>query len=111
ERKIRQIVTNLLSNAVKFTDAGELTVEVRQLAKSVQVLVTDTGIGIPPEHHERIFEAFWQVESASTRRFGGTGLGLGVARKLAHLLEGKLTVQSEPGRGSTFTLTLPLGTP
>ncbi|HSJ08627.1 MAG TPA: ATP-binding protein [Longimicrobiales bacterium] len=111
ERKIRQIVTNLLSNAVKFTDVGELTAEVRQLPKSVQVLVSDTGIGIPAEHHERIFEAFWQVESASTRRFGGTGLGLGVARKLALLLEGQLTVESEPGRGSTFTLTLPLGTP
>jgi signal transduction histidine kinase len=111
ERKIRQIVTNLLSNAVKFTEQGSIRVSAAVEGPNLCIRVADTGIGIPPEHIERIFDPFWQVEQASTRRFGGTGLGLGVARKLARLLEGTLEVESEVGAGSTFTLTLPRRTP
>jgi len=111
ERKIRQIVTNLLSNAVKFTEQGGFDVDVRVGAGVIEVIVSDTGVGIPMEHQEKIFEPFWQVDATATRRFGGTGLGLGVARKLAHLLEGDLVVQSEPAHGSRFVLTLPQHTP
>ena len=73
----------------------------------VQFLVHDTGIGIAPEHLERVFDSFWQVDQSSTRRVGGTGLGLSVARRLARLLGGEVTVTSSPGIGTTFTLTLP----
>ena len=108
ERKIRQILTNLLSNAVKFTEHGFVGVQLKRTDTEIHIVVEDTGIGIPQEHLERIFDPFWQVEPASTRRFGGTGLGLGVARKLARLLNGRLDVKSEEGKGSTFTLVLPL---
>ncbi|CAN5893718.1 hypothetical protein BH23GEM9_BH23GEM9_35090 [soil metagenome] len=111
ERKIRQILTNLLSNAVKFTESGWIEAGIEVTDNSMMIRITDTGIGIPPEHLERIFDAFWQVEQTATRRFGGTGLGLGVARKLAKLLEGRLEVDSEVGAGSTFTLALPRHTP
>ncbi|HSJ32906.1 MAG TPA: ATP-binding protein [Longimicrobiales bacterium] len=111
ERKIRQILTNLLSNAVKFTESGSVHVSVRATDGEMQIDVRDTGIGISPENIDRIFEPFWQVEQSATRRFGGTGLGLGVARKLAKLLEGRLEVQSEVGVGSVFTLVLPAHTP
>lgn len=107
ERKIRQILTNLLSNAVKFTAEGSIAVAARADSREVRLTVEDTGIGIPEQHLERIFEPFWQVEQSATRRFGGTGLGLGVARKLARLLEGRLEVRSEVGKGSCFTLVLP----
>jgi signal transduction histidine kinase len=108
EHKIRQVVTNLLSNAVKFTDDGSVRIRVERAGDIARVQVCDTGVGIAAEHLERIFEPFWQVEHPSTRRFGGTGLGLGVARKIVHLLEGQLHVQSAVGEGSVFTLELPL---
>jgi signal transduction histidine kinase/uncharacterized protein YigA (DUF484 family) len=111
EHKIRQIATNLLSNAVKFTEQGTIRITAESLESEIRIAFHDTGIGIPAEHLDRIFEPFWQVEHATTRRFGGTGLGLGVARKLARLLEGRLEVVSEPGQGSTFTLSLPRHTP
>ncbi|MEX1183624.1 MAG: GAF domain-containing sensor histidine kinase [Gemmatimonadota bacterium] len=111
ERKVRQILTNLLSNAVKFTEEGTITVAVSSSDDEITVRVSDTGIGIPAEHLERIFEPFWQVEQSATRRFGGTGLGLGVARKLSRLLEGRLVVESRVGQGSTFALVLPRRTP
>jgi signal transduction histidine kinase len=111
ERKIRQILTNLLSNAVKFTAEGGIHVVATQDAAHIRVEVRDTGIGIPPEHLQQIFDPFWQVEQPATRRFGGTGLGLGVARKLAALLEGTVEVHSEVGKGSIFTLVLPRRTP
>jgi signal transduction histidine kinase len=111
ERKVRQILTNLLSNAVKFTEQGSITVAARLEDDMVLIEVRDTGIGISPEHLDRIFDPFWQVESSATRRFGGTGLGLGVARKLARLLEGRLDVRSTVGAGSVFTLALPTRTP
>ncbi|MBI4408258.1 MAG: GAF domain-containing protein [Gemmatimonadetes bacterium] len=107
-RKLRQILINLLSNAVKFTSTGGVRLGVRQQGEEVLFQVSDTGIGIPPEHLEKIFEPFWQVEQTPTRRVGGTGLGLSVARRLARLMRGDVSVKSEPGKGSTFTVRVPL---
>ena len=106
--KLRQILVNLLSNAVKFTERGEVALTVALREGRVECEVRDTGIGIERAHLERIFEPFWQVDRAATRRAGGTGLGLGVSRRLARLLGGDITVESEPTRGSTFRVTLPL---
>jgi signal transduction histidine kinase len=111
EGKIRQIVTNLLSNAVKFTEQGEVRVSASATESEIRVDVVDTGIGIAAADLEHIFDPFWQVDRANTRRFGGTGLGLGVARKLARLLEGRLEVDTVEGAGSTFSLVLPRRTP
>jgi PAS domain S-box-containing protein len=105
--KLRQIVLNLLTNAVKFTDLGhvELRADVRD--NELMIEVSDTGIGIAPADIERIFEPFWQVEQPLRRHHGGTGLGLSVATQLARLLGGRIDVESEIGKGSTFTLRVP----
>ncbi|HEX5724246.1 MAG TPA: GAF domain-containing sensor histidine kinase [Longimicrobiaceae bacterium] len=107
EGKVRQIVMNLLSNAVRFTDAGEVSVELELDGGAAVLRVRDTGIGIAPEHAERIFEPFSQVTQTLTRHRGGTGLGLAVTRQLAHLLGGDVQLASAPGQGSTFTVRLP----
>jgi signal transduction histidine kinase len=106
--KVRQMIVNLLSNAVKFTDSGRIILSGDQKGDQLIISVEDTGIGISPEHFERIFEPFWQVEQKATRRAGGTGLGLTVTRRLALLLGGDVTVKSEPGTGTTFTICLPV---
>ena len=106
--KVRQMIVNLLSNAVKFTDNGRIILSGDQKGDQLVISVEDTGIGISPEHFERIFEPFWQVEQKATRRAGGTGLGLTVTRRLALLLGGDVTVKSEPGVGTTFTICLPV---
>jgi CheY-like chemotaxis protein len=106
-QRLEQILKNLLSNALKFTDSGEVSLRVSSDGKVVSFAARDTGVGIPDEERERIFEAFCQGDGASTRRHGGTGLGLSISRDLAYLLGGTLDVESEPGRGSIFTLTLP----
>jgi signal transduction histidine kinase len=106
--KVMQIVVNLLGNAVKFTDRGGVTLRAESKNGAAIVDVIDTGVGIAPEHIEQVFEPFWQVEQAITRRTGGTGLGLSVSRRLALMLGGDVTVSSTVGEGSRFTLILPL---
>ncbi|HEV2147017.1 MAG TPA: ATP-binding protein [Longimicrobiaceae bacterium] len=111
-RKVRQILLNLLSNAIKFTERGEVALKLEPApGGGVVFQVRDTGGGIAPRHLETIFEAFEQVDPSLTRREQGTGLGLGVSRKLALLLGGELSVESELGVGSTFTLRLPKSAP
>ncbi len=109
--RVRQVLVNLLTNAIKFTHAGEVTVRVQaslveQISNNniyeIQFAVQDTGIGIAPENIEYLFESFSQVDSSITRNYGGTGLGLAISQQLAELMEGKIWVESELGRGSTF---------
>ena len=107
-RKIRQILINLVGNAIKFTAEGEVRLELLEVGAQVIFRVADTGPGIPAEHLERIFDPFWQVEGGATRTAGGTGLGLTVARRLARLLGGDLTAESQAGKGSIFHLALPV---
>ncbi len=109
--RIRQILYNLISNAAKFTEEGEVTISCGYEAGELEISVKDTGIGITPEQQESIFEAFVQADSSTTRKFGGTGLGLSISLNLAQLMGGGLTLQSEPNRGSVFTLKLPLQPP
>jgi CheY-like chemotaxis protein/signal transduction histidine kinase/CHASE3 domain sensor protein len=107
--RLLQILKNLLSNALKFTERGSVTLRVREASgQKLCFDVKDTGIGIPPEQHGVIFEAFRQADGTTNRRYGGTGLGLSISRDLALLLGGELTLESAAGQGSTFTLTLPV---
>jgi CheY-like chemotaxis protein/CHASE3 domain sensor protein len=109
--RLGQILRNLLGNALKFTSEGQITVRVGPHPAGLVIAVSDTGIGIDPHQHAVIFDAFRQADGSTHRKYGGTGLGLSISRDLARLLGGDLTVASVPGRGSTFTLTLPLVTP
>jgi signal transduction histidine kinase len=106
--KLRQILINLLGNAMKFTDAGRVALEITAGDDRVLFRIRDTGPGIPPSDLDRIFDPFTQVDQSLTRTKGGTGLGLPVSLRLAHLLGGDLTVESVAERGTTFTLWLPL---
>jgi signal transduction histidine kinase len=106
--KLKQILLNLLSNAAKFTDEGVIRISVWRAGATLVLAVSDTGIGMPAEALNYIFDEFRQVDMSSTRRHGGTGLGLTIVRRLARLLGGDVTVESELGKGSMFTITLPL---
>ncbi len=108
EQRLQQVLKNLLSNAIKFTDEGGVTLRVAGGPAGIAFSVGDTGIGVPEDKLRLIFEAFQQADGTTSRRYGGTGLGLSISREIARLLGGEITVQSQPGEGSTFTLTLPL---
>ena len=107
-QRLEQILKNLVSNAVKFTHAGEVVVEVTRVEAGLSFAVRDTGIGIAPGQESIIFEAFRQADGTTNRKYGGTGLGLSISRELGRLLGGSISVRSVPGKGSTFTLVLPL---
>ncbi len=106
--KCRHILQNLIGNAVKFTEKGTVEIKSKQSANKLSITITDTGIGIAENHLVHIFDEFRQADGSTSRRFGGTGLGLAIAKKYANLLGGTVTVKSELGKGSSFTLTLPL---
>ena len=111
--RLRQVLINLIGNAIKFTEHGQIEIEVRVVAQAgaaVELLfaVRDSGCGIPPDKLESIFEAFTQADSSTTRRFGGTGLGLTISRHLVGLMQGRIEVHSQPLQGSTFSVVLPL---
>ena len=114
-QRIFQIIRNLFSNALKFTNGGTIRILFARATSStgedgmLSIAVSDTGIGIPADKHDIIFDAFRQVDGSTSRRFGGTGLGLSISRSLATLLSGEIRLQSAPGQGSTFTLILPCG--
>jgi signal transduction histidine kinase/CheY-like chemotaxis protein/HAMP domain-containing protein len=110
--RLRQILLNLLSNACKFTTQGEVKLRVRKVADGrnwVEFAVADTGIGMTAEQQAKLFEEFTQADSSTARRYGGTGLGLAITRKLARMMGGDVTVASEPGKGSVFSVRLPAG--
>jgi PAS domain S-box-containing protein len=107
-QKVKQIVLNLLSNALKFTHHGWVKISARADArKNVIISVADSGIGIDPKDHEKVFEDFRQIDNSPTRPYGGTGLGLSICRRLSHMLEGSIALDSALGEGSTFTLKIP----
>jgi signal transduction histidine kinase len=106
--RLKQILMNLLSNAIRFTEVGTVTLRARRNGGRIAIAVEDTGVGIPADALELIFEEFRQVDSSPTRKHGGTGLGLAISRHFARLLGGDITVTSVVGEGSTFTVTLPI---
>ncbi|GAB4315168.1 MAG: hypothetical protein Kow00127_06430 [Bacteroidales bacterium] len=110
--RFKQVMRNLLSNAVKFTEKGKITIgftpEIRNGQKVLRFYVCDTGIGIPEEQQEKIFESFVQIRPSKSKLYGGTGLGLAITKKIIHLLDGDIWVESKPGKGSTFHFTLPI---
>jgi adenylate cyclase len=111
--RLRQILLNLLSNACKFTKEGEVTLRAHRVADGrdwTELAVADTGIGMTAEQQAKLFEEFSQADRTTAQRFGGTGLGLAITRKLARMMGGDVTVTSEPGKGSVFTVRLPCGT-
>src|SRR5262249_22691101 len=105
ERRITQVLLNLVGNAIKFTDAGSVTISATAENGSFELAVSDTGPGIAREDQARIFEEFQQLDNSSTRRKGGTGLGLSISKKIVAMHGGIITVESEPGKGSTFHVT------
>src|ERR1700743_3489095 len=108
-QRLEQVLKNLLSNAFKFTEYGSVKLKLaRDKEDTVSFAVTDSGIGIAPEQQQAIFEAFRQADGTISRKYGGTGLGLSISKELARLLGGALSLESQPGKGSTFTVSLPL---
>jgi adenylate cyclase len=108
--RLKQILLNLLSNACKFTKQGEVALRVKRVVDGrnwIEIAVADTGIGMTPEQQAKLFEEFTQADSSTARQYGGTGLGLAITRKLARMMGGDVTVASEPGKGSVFTVRLP----
>src|SRR5262245_49318847 len=112
--RLQQILLNLLSNACKFTKEGEVKLAARRMVDGrdwFELAVADSGIGMTPEQQAKLFEEFSQADATTAQKFGGTGLGLAITRKLARMMGGDITVASEPGKGSVFTVRLPGGAP
>jgi signal transduction histidine kinase len=107
--RLRQILLNLLSNACKFTKEGEVKLKARRVTAGIELTVVDSGIGMTAEQQAKLFGEFSQADATTAQRFGGTGLGLAITRKLARMMGGDVTVTSEPGKGSVFTVRLPAG--
>jgi signal transduction histidine kinase len=105
--KLKQVLVNFVSNALKFTEEGIIEIGMKTIGDTVKFQIKDTGIGIPEEYHERIFERFRQVDDSSTRRYGGNGLGLAISKSLIEMLGGTIGMESEPGKGSVFYFILP----
>jgi CheY-like chemotaxis protein len=114
DQRLSQVITNLMSNAIKFTpEGGRIRLDASLLAAEagrykVRISVSDTGIGISPEQQALLFSPFQQAESTTTRKYGGTGLGLAISKRIVEIMSGEITLESEPGKGSTFTVTVPL---
>jgi signal transduction histidine kinase len=110
--KLRQVLFNLLSNAAKFTESGDIVLQARRDTAATPPLliitVSDSGIGMTPEQMEKLFQPFSQGDNSTTRQYGGTGLGLAISRRFCQMMGGDITAASEPGRGSTFTVWLPI---
>jgi signal transduction histidine kinase len=106
--KLKQILLNLLSNAAKFTEQGEIRVSASRENGTLKLAVSDTGIGMKQKSLEHIFEEFQQAEKTTASKYGGTGLGLAIVKKFINLMGGEIVVESEEGRGSKFTITLPM---
>lgn len=107
--RIEQVLTNLIDNAINYSDrGGQITVSIVSKGKYIQLTVSDTGIGIPAEDLERIFERFYRVDKARSRNSGGTGLGLSIVKNLVHNMGGTISVKSQVGKGSRFIVTLPV---
>jgi signal transduction histidine kinase len=108
-KRLGQVFDNLIGNAIKFSpNGGIITVRLQRLADRVQIQVSDTGIGIPQEKLDKIWNRFYQVDSTSTRRFAGTGLGLAIVKRIVEAHRGTITVESALGQGSTFLFALPI---
>jgi signal transduction histidine kinase len=109
QMRLRQALLNLMSNANKFTERGTIAVEARygQNPEWISISVVDTGIGMTAEQISKLFKEFSQADASTTRKYGGTGLGLVISKRFCQMMGGDITVESEPGRGSTFTIGLP----
>ena len=111
QMRLRQALLNLLSNANKFTEHGTISVDAQQGQEHgrdwVTIAVADTGIGMTPEQMGKLFQEFSQADASTTRKYGGTGLGLAISKRFCQMMGGDITVESKPGKGSTFTIRLP----
>ncbi|HSD85017.1 MAG TPA: ATP-binding protein, partial [Anaerolineae bacterium] len=106
--RVNQVFDNLLGNAIKFSPrGGTISIEVKEAGNMIQLGVLDTGVGIPTDKLEKVFDRFYQVDGSATRRFGGAGLGLAIARRIVEAHGGRIWVESEEGTGSAFKFTLP----
>jgi len=107
QTKLRQILFNMLSNAAKFTKNGVITLTVSNYGEKIRFAVSDTGIGMSPEQLGKVFEEFTQADSSTSKNYGGTGLGLPISKKIAEMMGGIMEVESEEGKGTTFSITIP----
>jgi len=108
QTKLRQILFNMLSNAAKFTKEGSVTLSINTIEKDVRFAVTDTGIGMNEKQLGKVFDEFTQAEASTAKDYGGTGLGLPISKKMTEMMGGKMEVESEEGKGTTFSITIPV---